>query len=272
MGPEQEGALTVQPEEPRVLSAVEVEQQVQAIQQVMKKVMQDGTHYGKVPGCGDKPTLLKPGAEKIMMTFRLGGEPEIEDLSTGDNLRYRIRMRIFSVLTGKTLGYGVGECSSDESKYKWRSSISDEEFEATDPSRRRTKYARNYTAKQVRAEVADVANTVLKIAKKRALVDGILTVTAASDIFTQDLEDIPEENLGPRSGKPAVQAPKETPAEKHVISEAAKLQMLDFMTEMGYDDKRQALAFQRAELVGEAAALEGLEKQYKEFLEKKKHA
>ncbi len=37
---------------------------------------------------------------------------------------------------------------------------------------------------------ADDYNTVLKMAKKRALVDAVLTATAASDIFTQDLEDI----------------------------------------------------------------------------------
>ena len=37
---------------------------------------------------------------------------------------------------------------------------------------------------------ADCYNTVLKMAKKRALVDAVLTATAASDIFTQDLEDI----------------------------------------------------------------------------------
>ena len=37
---------------------------------------------------------------------------------------------------------------------------------------------------------ADHYNTVLKMAKKRALVDAVLTSTAASDIFTQDLEEI----------------------------------------------------------------------------------
>ena len=37
---------------------------------------------------------------------------------------------------------------------------------------------------------ADHYNTVFKMAKKRALVDAVLTTTAASDIFTQDLEDI----------------------------------------------------------------------------------
>lgn len=41
-------------------------------------------------------------------------------------------------------------------------------------------------------DIADTYNTVLKIAKKRALVDAVLTSTAASDCFTQDLEDMPQ--------------------------------------------------------------------------------
>jgi len=38
-----------------------------------------------------------------------------------------------------------------------------------------------------------VANTILKMAKKRAQVDAVITATAASDIFTQDIEDLPDE-------------------------------------------------------------------------------
>ena len=51
--------------------------QVKLIQNVMEAVMQgptkehpEGVHYGVIPGC-KKPTLLKPGAEKLSMTFRL---------------------------------------------------------------------------------------------------------------------------------------------------------------------------------------------------------
>ena len=45
---------------------------------------------------------------------------------------------------------------------------------------------------------ADYYNTALKMAKKRALVDACLTVTAASDIFSQDLE---EDDIAPTTGK-----------------------------------------------------------------------
>src|SRR6185369_6401125 len=64
-------------------------------------------------------------------------------------------------------------------------------------NRKRVKFSK-YQGKvekkqQVRTNPADVANTILKMAKKRGLVDAILTVTAASDIFTQDIEDLPDE-------------------------------------------------------------------------------
>jgi hypothetical protein len=47
-------------------------------------------------------------------------------------------------------------------------------------------------------DIADVYNTVLKMAKKRSLVDATITATAASDIFTQDVEDnAPEPEMRP---------------------------------------------------------------------------
>ena len=35
-----------------------------------------------------------------------------------------------------------------------------------------------------------LANTVLKMAKKRAQIDAVLTVASLSEIFTQDMEDL----------------------------------------------------------------------------------
>ena len=208
----------------RPLTAIEVRAQVQLIQQVMKGVMKKDVHYGIIPGCA-KPSLWKPGAETIMTTFRLVADPEIEDLCSEDIVHYRVKVRI-STMSGIPVGAGIGECSSEEKKYKWREAICPEEFEETSGDRRRElwhrgyKQAKPYKTKQVRSDVADIANTVLKMAKKRALVDAVLTATAASDIFSQDLEDIPEELIGlfengtPR-GKPKVAMPKElAPEEK----------------------------------------------------------
>lgn len=179
-------------------TALDIRSQVNRIQEVMKEIMKDGQHYGVVPGCGNKPTLLKPGAEKLMMTFRLAVDPEIEDLSDTYTRRYRIKTRVTSQVTGMFLGTGVGECSSDEEKYAWREAVCREEYEAADPALRREKWKRNQKTPvlQVHTNPSDVANTILKMSKKRSLVDAILTVTGASDIFSQDLEEMPEELRG----------------------------------------------------------------------------
>ncbi|MEC2076308.1 hypothetical protein [Metabacillus fastidiosus] len=39
-----------------------------------------------------------------------------------------------------------------------------------------------------------IVNTVLKMAKKRALIDAVLSATRASGLFTQDIEDFEETN------------------------------------------------------------------------------
>lgn len=179
-------------------TAQDIRAQVNLIQSVMKDVMKDGTHFGKIPGCGDNPTLLKPGAEKIMATFRLAADPEVTDLSTPDEARFMIKTRLISP-SGVFVGAGIGECSSSEDKYKWRRAVCDEEYDDTPDDRKRAVWKKgwnnkpNYQMKQVRTNIADLRNTVLKMAKKRSLVDAVLTATAASDIFTQDIEDLPEE-------------------------------------------------------------------------------
>jgi hypothetical protein len=205
--------------EPKPLTAAEIKSQVQVIQQVMAAVMQKDVHYGVIPGC-KQPSLYKPGAEKIMATFRLAPELEVNDLSDGDQIRYQVKMRLKSP-SGVFVGEGIGECSSNEEKYKWRKAICDEEFEETLSDRKREKWSKGYNnappykQKQIRTEPADIANTVLKMAKKRAQIDAVLTATAASDCFTQDLEDLPPEYIdgdeSPQPEQPKPQARQSSP-------------------------------------------------------------
>lgn len=159
------------------------------VQDVMRAVMKPELHYGKIPGT-DKPTLFQPGADVLCMTFRIAPEFAIEDLSTADVVRYRVTCRGVHQLSGVTLGSCVGEASSGEEKYKWRRAVHDKEFENTPPALRRIKYGKSWETKQIRTEPADVANTVLKMAEKRAKIGMVLNVTAASDMFGQDLEDL----------------------------------------------------------------------------------
>lgn len=196
--------MVVQNEQP--LTVGEIQTHVGIISKVLKEVMIKDTHYGTIPGCGNKPTLLKPGAEKIAATFRLAVDPLVEDLSKTDEIRYRITVRLVSP-SGVFVGAGLGECSSNEDKYKWRKAACIEEYEQADEERRRMKWGKGYggkkpySVKQIRTEPADVANTVLKMAKKRAFIDAVLTVTGTSDIFAQDLEDLPDEIRNELAGR-----------------------------------------------------------------------
>lgn len=175
----------------------EVVAHAKTVQQVMQAVMKPNVHYGAIPGAGEKPTLLKSGAEVLCMTFRIADRYEVADLSANGMIRYRVNCIGEHQTSGATLGSGLGECSTDEEKYRWRKAVCSEEFEATAETHRRLKFGRkqggHYTVQQVRTEPADLANTVLKMACKRAKIAMVLNVTAASDMFSQDLEDLDAE-------------------------------------------------------------------------------
>lgn len=201
----------------RPLSVAEVKAHVNLVQEVLRGVMKDGTHYGIIPGT-QKPTLYKAGSEQILVTFRLGVDPEVIDLTTGDEIRYRVACHVYIQATNQRIGTGVGEASTSEEKYRWRAAVCQEEFDETPEDRRRKKWQRKreggaYQINQVRTQPADLANTVLKMAKKRAQIDATLTTTAASDVFAQDLEDLPDEIRAaaadePGETKPPIQPPQ----------------------------------------------------------------
>lgn len=204
-------------EERKPLTATEIKAQVQVIQQVMAAVMVKDVHYGVIPGT-PKPTLYKPGSEKILATFRIAAYPkEVEDLSTHDEIRYRVKVHGISA-SGLLLGVGIGECSSSEEKYRWRKPVCGEEWNEYPEDQRREVWkkiqGKPTKLKQVRTHPSDVANTILKMAKKRAQIDMTLTATAASDVFDQDLEDLPEGLAGEAAGgKPPLREPKKRSAQ-----------------------------------------------------------
>lgn len=204
----------------------EIKNQVNLIQHVMREVMKDGEHYGVIPGCGDKPALLKSGAEKLMLTFRLANDLDVQTVELPNFHReYRVKATIYAP-SGQRLGTGVGSCSTMESKYRFRSGpventgkLVPQEFwsnrESNPAKAQEILGGKGFSFKKIggkfyivrqgeRVEYdnpADYYNTVLKMAKKRALVDAVLTSTAASDIFTQDLEEDPDLHAEIRSGE-----------------------------------------------------------------------
>ena len=224
-----------------------------AIVEFTRRILVKDRDFGEIPGT-HKPTLLKPGAEKLCNFFGLEPEftPIVEDLDwTGANhggevfcyARYRCRL----LREGRVVGVGEGSCNSWEAKYRYRWVAEEQVPEHLDRTQllkrgeRRTMCEfdfaieraettgtygkpaehwqrfrdaiRNDTARAVEKltrrgksvaweidldmalyrvpnpDVADVVNTIQKMAQKRALVAATLIATSASEFFTQDVED-----------------------------------------------------------------------------------
>ncbi len=180
----------------------DVKHQINLIQSLMKDVMKEDEHFGVIPGCGSKMVLLKAGAEKLSFVFRHTPKFKIEiiDLPNGHK-HYSVLTEIYS-RDGSFLGQGVGSCSTQESKYKYRwddtgQDVPKKYWESRDQSliggdsyavRKKDNKWRIFQRIE-HDNPADYYNTCLKIAKKRSMVDAEITVCAASDIFTQDLEE-----------------------------------------------------------------------------------
>ena len=175
---------------PMSTQVAEVRQNINLIHEAMKATMKKNVHFGTIPGC-QKPSLYKPGAEVILALFKLATDPIVTDLSKDGEIRYQVKVNI-TTRDGQFIGSGIGECSSGEEKYSWRKAVSDDEFADTPEHLKRIKYKPSYTINQVRVNPSDMANTILKMSKKRAMIDAVLTSTGASDIFSQDIEELPE--------------------------------------------------------------------------------
>jgi len=128
-------------------------------QKIIQTQLKQSHDFGVIPGT-PKPTLLKPGAEKILMLLGLRSEFSIIDsLRDFDKGFFQYQVCCSLYKNNVLITQGLGAANNREAKYT-----------KTDP----------YT----------VDNTILKMAKKRALVDAALLVGSLSDIFTQDLEDL----------------------------------------------------------------------------------
>ena len=159
------------------------------MQAVVQKTLKNGQDYGEIPGT-NKPTLLKPGGEKICMLFGLN--PEYDFLQTTEDYEkeffsYNIRCTLYR--NGQAVAQGVGSCNSKEKKYRFMNvDVVPENYigyqEETTDKYGRVRYKINNT------DVCSLVNTILKMAKKRAFIDAVLQVASLSEVFTQDLEDM----------------------------------------------------------------------------------
>jgi len=123
--------------------------------------MKKDVDFGVIPGTR-KPTLLKPGAEKLCRLFSLRSNYELIHFITDfEKPIFHYHYRCTLVRQGEVVGQGDGSCNSKEKKYE------------------KQKY-----------KIYDLTNTICKMAQKRALVAAVLSSCGASAFFTQDMEDI----------------------------------------------------------------------------------
>lgn len=147
----------------------------------VKSALREGIDYGVVPGT-DKPSLFKPGAEKLARVFKLGCRTVSTDktLDRKDNFAmFTYRAEIYSLdNSGVVIADCEGSCNSQEKKYKDRAV-----YEKVQGQQNRVYRGREDTP------VCDVLNTLMKMAQKRAVVGAVILAVAASDFFTQDIDD-----------------------------------------------------------------------------------
>jgi len=242
--------------------------QVRLIQEAMKSVMKKDEHYGTIPGCGNKPTLLKPGAEKLSLLFRMAPRYIVDkESSAGGHREYMVRCVLEHVGSGNFLGEGLGSCSTMEGKYRFRTASKKcPECGKETIIKGRAEYGGGWLCyatkggcgekwddgdKAIEGQVtgrvehdnpADYYNTVLKMAKKRAHVDAVLTATAASDIFTQDVEDLPVYDsqfvgdVGDTEGEVTNGTPPETPPSESKLGGVAKVHLESIRAAMTVKD------------------------------------
>jgi hypothetical protein len=189
------------------------------IKRMQLELLVKGTDYANIPNV-DKPSLGKPGAEKLCLAYGLAAR--IETLLTrGDGvtaplITYDAACHLhLGSFDGLEVGNGHGTCNSWEVKYRYR----DASYvcPACGKELRHSKAPKTgwycwtklggcglefpETDQRVKSQVvgrienpdpSELANTIMKMAEKRAHVDATLRATAASGIFTQDMD----ENVG----------------------------------------------------------------------------
>lgn len=216
--------LAVAPE----IEAAELVKRLDVIEAAMRTAMKEGVDYGQVPGTSGKPSLLKPGAEKLGALFQLDVQLDNEKIWHEDgHLTVICRATVFHQPTSIRLGSGEGICTTREAKYAFRQGVRvcpacgqgtvfkskqgrDEFFcwqkkggcgEAFPAGT--SEYETLATAdvgQSPNPNIADTYNTVDKMASKRARIDAVLAVTGASALFTQDVEDSESSNIADEHG------------------------------------------------------------------------
>lgn len=212
-----------------VMDLATAQKRLTEFQSFVKGYMVENEDFGIIPGT-PKPTLLKPGADKLCELYGLSDEYEIVVGYSQENwamdpplFDYTVRCTLKNKRNERLVSTGLGSCNSYEGKYRWRDqnrkcpscgkeTIFRSKKRPEDGDREPGWYCwakkggcgGQFDANNVQIiaqvqgriandDIATLKNTILKMAKKRAKVDATLSATRSSGIFTQDVEDFPEQ-------------------------------------------------------------------------------
>lgn len=211
------------------LSADDIVNRLEKIQDVQRRAMKPKIDYGTIPGTGSKPTLLKAGAEKLCVLFRLDAQFETQQIFDGPHLTATTKCVIYHQATGQRLGAATALCSSKESKYAYRKgSRKCPQCGKEAIIKGKAEYGGGWicfkkkdgcgakfadddasiigqaAGRIANENVADEFPTVLRMAEKRALIAAVRLVTGASAIFDEPMSDAEPENEHPSDDAPAI--------------------------------------------------------------------
>ena len=208
------GALAASLTNPFDVTAVKA--RLEALRQFFAEVMVEGEDFGVIPGTKGL-SLLKPGAEKLCEFYGLTQRPRIAQRHEQWDPPFFLREYELDLLdrrTGAVIGTGIGSCNSMEARYRWRQGerVCPEcgqaaiikgkpeygggwvcfkrkdgcgaKFGADDPAIVDQKVGRIEND-----DIATMHNTIIKMAKKRALVDGIVSVTRSAGLLIEAAEE-----------------------------------------------------------------------------------
>jgi hypothetical protein len=214
------------------VGAEELVKRLDVIRQAATTAMTKDVDFGVIPGT-DKPTLYKPGAEKLSVLFQLDVQITNEKVwGPDDHLTVMSKATAYHAPSGTRLGFGEGLCSTREKRYAVRKAErvcpecqtpaiikGKEEYGGGWVCFRKkdgcgAKFPDNdqrITGQTVgnveNPDLPDLWNTVVKMAEKRARVDVVLAVTGASALFTQDVEDRVQGEVPPPETPPVEPTP-----------------------------------------------------------------
>lgn len=144
----------------------------------------DGVDFGQIPGV-NMPSLFQAGGEKVQMylgltpIYKLLNSKFLESKKGYDN-----------VWNDEAKKYELQEFIRDYYSWEWACELWHGNVKVAEgvgmANTEEDKYISQYKGKKT---PSSLANTVMKIAKKRAFMDAIKSVAGISDMFTVDLED-----------------------------------------------------------------------------------